>query len=275
MAKTIYTGIAGVARKVKQPYVGVAGVARKVKAGYLGVGGVARQFFAGGIPLSTLAVGTSVYLKISGTAKEFFVIHQGRPSITYDTSCDGTWLLMKDCYTNRAFDSADHDYANSDIHTYLNGTFYNSIDSTVRSAIKNVKIPYRAGVTPSVTVETGSSGLSTKVFLLSATEVGFSNEGWCPVEGSKLSYFPSGNSTNRSLRIANYGGNAVYWWLRSPSGHPGDYAETNYYEWIYQVGDTGSVSTTFNVTQNSYVYVRPALIFPSTQLVDASYNIIA
>ena len=45
MAKAIYEGIGGVARKVKAVHEGIGGVARKVKAGYIGVGGVARQFF--------------------------------------------------------------------------------------------------------------------------------------------------------------------------------------------------------------------------------------
>lgn len=45
MAKAIYVGVSGVARKVKQPFIGVSNVARKVKSGYIGVGGVARQFF--------------------------------------------------------------------------------------------------------------------------------------------------------------------------------------------------------------------------------------
>lgn len=46
MAKAIYEGIGGVARKVKSVYEGIGGVARKVKSGWIGVGGVARQFFA-------------------------------------------------------------------------------------------------------------------------------------------------------------------------------------------------------------------------------------
>lgn len=48
MAKAIYMGIGGVARKVKQPYIGVGNVARKVKTGYVGINGVARQFHQSG-----------------------------------------------------------------------------------------------------------------------------------------------------------------------------------------------------------------------------------
>lgn len=47
MAKGIYVGVAGVARKVGKQYLGIAGVARKAKSGFAGVAGVARQFFSG------------------------------------------------------------------------------------------------------------------------------------------------------------------------------------------------------------------------------------
>ena len=49
MAKAIYNGVNGVARKVKQPYVGVDGVARKVTGGYVGVDGVARECFSSSV----------------------------------------------------------------------------------------------------------------------------------------------------------------------------------------------------------------------------------
>ena len=44
MAKAMYVGIGGVARKVKNGYLGVGGVTRFVRRGYLGVSGVARYF---------------------------------------------------------------------------------------------------------------------------------------------------------------------------------------------------------------------------------------
>ena len=48
MAKRVYIGVGGKARKVKKIYIGVAGVARKVKKAYIGVGGVARPCWSGG-----------------------------------------------------------------------------------------------------------------------------------------------------------------------------------------------------------------------------------
>lgn len=47
MAKRVYFGVGGKARKVKKIYFGVDGKARRVKKGYIGIGGVARQFFSG------------------------------------------------------------------------------------------------------------------------------------------------------------------------------------------------------------------------------------
>lgn len=94
--------------------------------------------------LSTKAVGSTVKLKVNGTAKEFIVVHQGKPSSLYDNSCDGTWLLMKDIYENRQWHNSNvNNLENSTIHSYLNGTFLNLFESNIRDAIKQVKLPYR------------------------------------------------------------------------------------------------------------------------------------
>ena len=49
MAKGVYIGVNGIARKVKKIYIGVDGIARKVKKAYIGVGGIARPCFSGGL----------------------------------------------------------------------------------------------------------------------------------------------------------------------------------------------------------------------------------
>lgn len=48
MAKKVYYGVGGIARKVKKIYYGAGGIARKVRRGYIGVGGIARPFWTGG-----------------------------------------------------------------------------------------------------------------------------------------------------------------------------------------------------------------------------------
>lgn len=257
----LYDGVSGVAREVSKKYDGVSAVAREVYVAYDGVSGVAREYFKSGTPISNLAVGKSVYIKVNGVSKEFLVVHQGRPSTAYDSSCDGTWLLMKDIYTSRAWDSTNNDYANSDIRTYLNGTFLNLFDAGIKSAIKQVKLPYTKGVGNNGALITGSSGLAAKVFLLSYTELGYySAETYANAEGAVLSYF---NGVSDSKRIAYYNGTATAWWLRSPN-LAGD---SN----VWNALDYGG-SNRGNLCSYSRG-VRPALVLPSSATFDENYNV--
>lgn len=141
--------------------------------------------------LSTKAVGSTVKLKVNGTAKEFIVVHQGKPSSLYDNSCDGTWLLMKDIYENRQWHNSNvNNLENSTIHSYLNGTFLNLFESNIRDAIKQVKLPYRKNGGSGGSDQSGANGLLCKIFLLSGYEIGFttSDNSYFPVDGAKLSY---------------------------------------------------------------------------------------
>jgi len=162
------------------------------------------------VKLGTKAVGSIVKIKVNGASKDFIVVQQGNPNTsTYDSSCNGTWLLMKDIYTTSTFGN-NNSYKDSSIHTYLNGTFYNLIDSNIRAAIKQVKIPYQNGTGSGGSLATGSNGLSTKVFLLSGYEVGWttSDNGYFPKDGVRLAYFGNSSSGN-SKRIAYNGSSAA------------------------------------------------------------------
>lgn len=210
--------------------------------------------------LSTKAVGSTVKLKVNGTAKEFIVVHQGKPSSLYDDSCNGTWLLMKDIYENRVWQSGNiNKYESSDIHTYLNNTFLNLFDSNIKDAIKQVKIPYRKNGGSGGTNQSGANGLSCKIFLLSGYEVGWTSgdNQYFPQDGAKLSYFESGTGTSaNNKRIANLNGSAAYWWLRSPYTYDASR--------VWLVSSSGGCSNYH--ASNSYG-IRPALILPSTLLV--------
>lgn len=209
------------------------------------------------VKLGTKAVGSIVKIKVNGASKDFIVVQQGNPNTsTYDSSCNGTWLLMKDIYTTSTFGN-NNSYKDSSIHTYLNGTFYNLIDSNIRAAIKQVKIPYQNGTGSGGSLATGSNGLSTKVFLLSGYEVGWttSDNGYFPKDGVRLAYFGNSSSGN-SKRIAYNGSSAAIWWLRSP------YTRNYYYVW-YVVTDGSNGDLWYN---DSYG-VRPAFILPSTLVV--------
>ena len=198
------------------------------------------------VKLSTKAVGSTVKIKVNGAAKDFIIVHQGKPSSIYDDSCNGTWVLLKDIYTTSTFGS-NNSYKDSSITSYLNSTFYNLIDSDIRAVIKQVKLPYTNGTGSGGSVASGASGFSTKVFLLSGTEVGFSGVSYMNTEGAKLSYFDSA-----SKRIAYNGSSAAVWWLRSP------YTDDARDIWCVGSGGSGG-SWNYNYSCG----VRPAFILPS------------
>lgn len=210
------------------------------------------------VTLSSKAIGSTIKLKVNGSARNFIVVHQGKPSSVYDDSCNGTWLLMQDIYENRAWHSSNtNDYANSTIHSYLNSTFLNLFESNIKNAIKQVKLPYRKGSGTSTTVTSGSNGLSAKIFLLSATETSFDFSYMPSGEGAELAYFKGcADNSSDSKRVAYLNGSAAGWWLRSP--YCGSF---NGALCVLSVGDWGSGNC-------SYSYgIRPALILPSTLLV--------
>lgn len=219
-----------------------------------------------GVPISTRAVGSSVFMKVFGTRTEFIVVHQGRPSTAYDSSCNGTWLLMKHLYTYNEFDDSSCDYRLSNVHNYLKNTLLKRFDSNIQSVIKEVKIPYTKVVNgvASETVATGANGFSTKLFLLSSTEVSLGTDSWyLNKEGAVLSYFKNANDAGRK---ATYKNETVgrSWWLRTPHCGYSDTAEL--------VDSWGGFFSDLIQNEKS---VRPALILPSDALVDGNFNVLA
>lgn len=211
--------------------------------------------------LGTKAVGSIVKLKVNGTAKEFIVVHQGKPSSLYDDSCNGTWLLMKDIYENRQWHSSNsNSYKASTIHSYLNSTFLNLFESNIKDAIKQAKIPYVNG-TGSAAVASGANGLSAKIFLLSGYEVGIAGASYAPTDGAKLDYFTESSDGN-SKRIAYLNGSAYFWWFRSP------YTLNSSGVWIAITN--GSCSST---EESNLFGIRPALVLPPDMEVDSSGNV--
>lgn len=211
------------------------------------------------VTLSSKAIGSTIKLKVNGSAKDFIVVHQGKPSSVYDDSCNGTWLLMKDIYENRQWHSSNtNDYANSTIHSYLNSTFLNLFESNIKNAIKQVKLPYRKGSGTSTTVTSGSNGLSAKIFLLSATETSFNFSTMPSGEGAELAYFKGcADNSSDSKRVAYLNGSAALWWLRSPICR-------NYSNFALCVSSNGDWNRSDCSDSGG---IRPALILPSTLLV--------
>ena len=212
---------------------------------------------ASGTPIGNVDVGDIVQLREKLVPVDYIVVHQGLPSSMYDASCDGTWLLRKDIAENREWNDTNvNDYENSTINSYLNSTYLNRFDPDVQGAIKQVKIPYRKGSGSGKTVTSGASGLATKIFLLSSTEVSF-NHSYMPTnEGAELSYFAGcADDGPDNKRVATLNGSVARWWLRSP------YCNSNY-------GSTRALlvysnGRWFSGSCSDSLGIRPALVLPS------------
>lgn len=207
------------------------------------------------VALGTKAVGSKVQLKLGGVKKNFIIVHKGKPSSLYDDSCNGVWLLQEDIQETRQWQSTNvNKLESSEIQAYLNSTYLALFDANIQAQIKQVKIPYRQNGGSGGTDRSGANGLSCKIFLLSAREVGFSDT-YIPNDGAKLDYFNSGNGTD-TKRVAKYNGSATFWWLRSPSTRNASYVWLVYSDGQYSNGNA------------NYTYgVRPALVLPTDLLV--------
>lgn len=249
-----YVGVRSVAKKIDKLYVGDgAGIARAVQKAYVGdPRGVAKLWYQRNSPLGSLAVGSSVYFAVNGKRCEWIIAHQGLPGRMYDASCDGTWLLMKNIYVKRLYNTTDnsYDYFDRGMTSYLKKTFDGLIDGNVKSLVRTVKIP--AHKNGNSYVSSGANGLSVNSFLLSFTEVGFKTSA-AEVEGAKLDYF-----TDASSRAIG-----SVWWTRSSDPD----------------SDDGVLVVNAKGGYTSYGYfssqgVRPALIMSQDALVDGNGNVI-
>lgn len=206
--------------------------------------------------MSDLEIGRSIKLNLNSTPWEWLVVHQGLPSEIYDASCNGTWLLLKDIYEKRVWNSAGTNILESStVQSYLNGDFLGLFDPEVQSAIKQVKIPYRKNGGPGGTDQSGANGLLSKIFLLADLEVGFLASTTTPEDGAKLDYFVAG-TTGASKRIAYLNGSANSWWLRSPHASRSDIA-----------GSVGTDGVYGGAKVIASYGVRPAIILPSNFII--------
>lgn len=161
-----------------------------------------------GTTYGDITVGSTVQLNENGTPVDYIVVHQGNPDPSiYDESCNGTWLRRKEISELIAWDTDNvATLPNADILSYFN-TYVNKFDSSIQSKIKTVKIPY--GIAGTTTVNTKENGIETKVFTLSAYEVGCTTDMYAHMssaDGAKLDYYVNGDSygaTQRRLAMLN------------------------------------------------------------------------
>jgi len=214
--------------------------------------------------MANTTLGSIVNLNFDGAMREFLVVHQGKPSGLYDESCNGTWVLMKDLYEKHQWQKpSGNSYGDSQVNSYLNSTVFSLFDKNIRDKIREIKIPYRYGKGTKETIYSGENGLSTKIFLLSGREVGFTKENinsYICDDGEKLDYFiDGGNSAGtecKQKRISTLNGDAQDWYLRSP------HLNNSPYIWCVTYGGGCSMCMS-----DASIAIRPALVLPFNLLV--------
>lgn len=217
--------------------------------------------------LGNVPAGQIVKLKEKGSPVNYLVVNQGLPSAMYDASCNGTWLLRVALYSNQPWDRDNGNaYAASTIKNYLNTTILPLYDSAVSEKIKTVKIPYADGTSGGFAIHQGVNGLTCKIFLLSAREMGKVMKGGSipsPNDGTKLAYFnlDSHDGANADpKRVAKLNNTASKYWSRSP------YNNGQYRNVIWFIDETGAFSSMYTVSVSA-IGVRPAMILPSDLLI--------
>lgn len=198
--------------------------------------------FAAGQPVSgqdlaKLAAGSTLKIVENTVMVPFLVLKAGYPTV--DDS--NTLLIRKDIYITSAWGS-NNAYAGSTVDNFLTNDYLLLINESVRNQIVEVNIPYTIG-NGNNTVST----LSRKIFLLSATELGYTGS-YANTEGSMIPYLESDAN-----KLAYFEGSLANWWLRSP-GTSGTVSS-----WYVQT--TGAL----NRSDVSSPYgIRPAFCLPST-----------
>ena len=143
---------------------------------------------------------------------------------------NGALLLRKDCVETQAASKVL--WSNSTLRTWCNDTFFN-------------KMVVKDYVLDTTVMGESSSTSKDKVFLLSLTEMGFTEPSGGVALGKKIDYFSSD-----ARRIAFYNGVGSDYWTRSTIGLQPYY--------ITSVGRMATISTPQNVLKG----LRPAFVLP-------------
>lgn len=206
--------------------------------------------------LGNVAVGSTVYLNEDGSPQAYLVVHQGLPGSMYDESCNGTWLLRRDIYSDGPWSLQNsNQYVTSTIVTSFMVNFPNKFDSDIKSVIKTVKIPYCVG-NGSSQVNIGANGYSCKMFLLSLSELGITGgQNGIPAVGSKLTYFSGSDAQSRRAKISPY-------WSRDP--------HINNSNVVWSIANNGGGNT---ARADSPLGTIPAMVMPTNLIVDDSNNV--
>ena len=173
---------------------------------------------------------------------------------------DGTMKIMKVASVeNRAYDSSSNDWRSADLNTYLNGTYYNSLNSTARSQIVSHNFSVGAGYwdsqgnTSDLTDQVNAENeqlWNGKVGLATATEYLRSNS-----NTSNCRTIALVNNNFNTCKNTTWMFNSANWWTM--------FASTNNMNIAFYVRSDGYFSGSSYLVENS-LGVRPALYLSSS-----------
>lgn len=193
-----------------------------------------------GTPLGGIELGTLVKLKENGTPEEFYVACHN-----YEAGLNGegrTLLVRRFCYDSCVFSTQTATYAQGDLDTLLNGTYFNLLDAEIRLKIGTTKFYYIPdGKHP-------PEPLERSVFQLSTAELGKPDPKHQYKDGTEL-------SIANQLTVAYLNGTVTSQWTRTVHGLFGMVCILNSKGVLNTIGSTKSAGS------------RPSFTLPADTIV--------
>lgn len=152
--------------------------------------------------LGNLVAGSEFILRENGIPVPFI-------KVSGDYNGIGRCVVMRKHILKRAvLTGTNNAYPDSATDVWLNGEYFNLLDSNVRDAIEEVGVPCAAGNSDNTV-----TNVYRRVFIASLAEYGIANTSYA-IEGTQFPIFKSSAS-----RIALYNGASMYHWTRTPHGN--------------------------------------------------------
>ena len=190
--------------------------------------------------LGTLPEGSIIYLNENGAPVPFYVAKQGYEP---DYNTNRVLVVRKAAAQTGAWNSSGvNTYDGSTIDTWMNGTYLQTLDSDVQTAIGQTYVQISGGSTTYVL-----SYVQKAVFALSLNELGRYSSSYARQEGSIL-------PIASTLQQASFSATTVNQWTRSP------YIQERTSANILTSRGSQDVSTVTSSTSN---YYRPAFTLPA------------
>ena len=216
--------------------------------------------------LGAVVAGGTVYIKENGVPVEFYVAGHD-----YNSDLNGygrTLLLRKEVHSIGAFNKIASQsnrtvsslYTDSNLDTWFNSEYLNSLDSSIRNLIPTTKFY--------ISVPSGGHAIiSRKVFALSVTEFGFNTEGVVyALDGPDIAL-----GVGRAIALVDVNGVSSNYWTSSRASSGDNNSDGKVYRIFTNWGNANTqASELWGYDESGYWYEsielgrRPAFTLPET-----------